>query len=206
MFGRIQTVDNKVLYNISRMHKPALTKIMVASSRLGNAGFVWWAICIPFFVVPEWRKTGFNFVFALCLAHLMGEIIIKHLVKRTRPCGRGADYKQTEVLLVPVRSHYGIICICHNGAVKMSACGLPANSYACILNWLFKNLSESSLSYRCSLRYVTRLNLRCYLGNSFQQHFCLTNKKSALFELILKECFLFCYFNFKSAFLTLINI
>ena len=26
MFGRIQTVDNKVLYNISRMHKPALTK------------------------------------------------------------------------------------------------------------------------------------------------------------------------------------
>lgn len=41
MFGRIQTVDNKVLYNISRMHKPALTKIMVASSRLGNAGFVW---------------------------------------------------------------------------------------------------------------------------------------------------------------------
>ena len=42
MFGRIQTVDNKVLYNISRMHKPALTKIMVASSRLGNAGFVWW--------------------------------------------------------------------------------------------------------------------------------------------------------------------
>ena len=41
MFGRIQTVDNKVLYNISRMHKPALTKIMVASSRLGNDDFVW---------------------------------------------------------------------------------------------------------------------------------------------------------------------
>ena len=94
MFGRIQTVDNKVLYNISRMHKPALTKIMVASSRLGNAGFVWWAICIPFFVVPEWRKTGFNFVFAVCLAHLMGEIIIKHLVKRTRPCHLLEDEEQ----------------------------------------------------------------------------------------------------------------
>ncbi len=86
MFGRIQTVDNKVLYNISKIHKPALTKIMVTASKLGNFGFVWWAICVPFFVVPEWRITGFSFVFALCFAHIWGEIIIKHIVKRTRPC------------------------------------------------------------------------------------------------------------------------
>ena len=86
MFGRIQSIDNKVLENISRLHKPALNKVMILASRAGNLGIVWWVICIPFFVVPKWRATGFNFVFALCLAHLAGEIIIKHIVKRTRPC------------------------------------------------------------------------------------------------------------------------
>ena len=168
MFGRIQTVDNKVLYNISRMHKPALTKIMVASSRLGNAGFVWWAICIPFFVVPEWRKTGFNFVFALCLAHLMGEIIIKHLVKRTRPCHLLEDEEQ----IINRPRFYSFPSGHTTASFAFATTALlrcqPANSFLGIYDWLFKNLLESSLSYRCSLRYATRLNLRNYLCNAFQ--------------------------------------
>lgn len=79
MFGRIQTVDNKVLYNISRMHKPALTKIMVASSRLGNAGFVWWAICIPFFVVPEWRKQALTLFLPSALLTLWAKSLLNIL-------------------------------------------------------------------------------------------------------------------------------
>ena len=42
MFGRIQNIDNRVLDNISRIHKPALNKIMITASRAGNAGIVWW--------------------------------------------------------------------------------------------------------------------------------------------------------------------
>ena len=86
MFGRIQNIDNRVLDNISRIHKPALNKIMITASRAGNAGIVWWAICLPFLINSNWRATGANFVFGLAWAHLMGEIIIKHIVKRVRPC------------------------------------------------------------------------------------------------------------------------
>jgi hypothetical protein len=50
----------------------------------------------------------------------------------------------------------------------MSTCGLSADSFLGIYDWLFKNLLESSLSYRCSLRYAARLNLRNYLCNAFQ--------------------------------------
>ena len=32
MFGRIQNIDNRVLDNISRIHKPALNKIMITAS------------------------------------------------------------------------------------------------------------------------------------------------------------------------------
>ena len=60
MFGRIQNIDNRVLDNISRIHKPALNKIMITASRAGNAGIVWWAICLPFLINSNWRATGAN--------------------------------------------------------------------------------------------------------------------------------------------------
>ena len=94
MFGRIQNIDNRVLDNISRIHKPALNKIMITASRAGNAGIVWWAICLPFLINSNWRATGANFVFGLAWAHLMGEIIIKHIVKRVRPCHTLDDDEQ----------------------------------------------------------------------------------------------------------------
>lgn len=94
MFGRIQNIDNRVLDNISRIHKPALNKIMITASCAGNAGIVWWAICLPFLINSNWRATGANFVFGLAWAHLMGEIIIKHIVKRVRPCHTLDDDEQ----------------------------------------------------------------------------------------------------------------
>lgn len=94
MFGRIQNIDNRVLDNISRIHKPALNKIMITASRAGNAGIVWGAICLPFLINSNWRATGANFVFGLAWAHLMGEIIIKHIVKRVRPCHTLDDDEQ----------------------------------------------------------------------------------------------------------------
>ena len=94
VFGRIQNIDNRVLERIGRIHKPALNKIMITASRAGNLGLVWWAICLPFVIRPDWRATGFNIIFALALAHLMGEIIIKHVVKRVRPCHRLDDDEQ----------------------------------------------------------------------------------------------------------------
>lgn len=94
MFGRIQNIDNRVLDNISRIHKPALNKIMITASRAGNAGIVWLAICLPFLINSNWRATGANFVFGLAWAHLMGEIIIKHIVKRVRPCHTLDDDEQ----------------------------------------------------------------------------------------------------------------
>ncbi len=94
MFGRIQNIDNRVLENIGKIHKPALNRIMITASRAGNFGTIWWAICLPFLIRAPWRATGLNFVFGLALAHLMGEIIIKHVVKRVRPCHQLGDEEQ----------------------------------------------------------------------------------------------------------------
>ena len=94
MFGRIQRIDNTVLDNIGRIHKPLLNKIMITVSRSGNLGIIWWAVCLMFIMRPMWRATGYNFVLGLSLAHIMGEMIIKHIVKRVRPCHRLGDDEQ----------------------------------------------------------------------------------------------------------------
>lgn len=86
MFGRLRSLDHRVLDNISRLHRPALNVVMKTASRSANVGIIWWVICLPFLINPNWRATGFNFVVAISFAHVMGEGLIKHLVKRIRPC------------------------------------------------------------------------------------------------------------------------
>ena len=107
MFGRIKKLDYRVLENISRIHRPKLNRIMVTASRLGNAGIVWWAVCLPFLINQRWRYTGLTIIFSLGLTSLMGEGIIKHAVKRVRPChsleddeqliNRGYDQQEVEI-------------------------------------------------------------------------------------------------------------
>ena len=86
MFKRIQNIDDVVIERIAKLHSPIKNKIMIAVSTAGNMGLVWFAICLPFLINAPWRATGANIIFGLAIAHLMGEIIIKHIVRRTRPC------------------------------------------------------------------------------------------------------------------------
>lgn len=86
MLGKLRNLDTLVLENISRIHSPALNIIMKTASRSANLGIIWWVIILPFLINKDWRLTGFNFVVAVCFAHVMGEGIIKHVVKRIRPC------------------------------------------------------------------------------------------------------------------------
>src|SRR5574344_460749 len=94
MFKRIQNIDNVVIDNISKIHSPIKNKIMIAASSAGNMGLIWFAITLPFLINAPWRITGANIILGLCIAHLMGEIILKHIVKRTRPCHNLSDEEQ----------------------------------------------------------------------------------------------------------------
>jgi undecaprenyl-diphosphatase len=91
VFGRIQNIDDRVLERILKIHKPALDKTMILFSKAGTFGTVWWLICMPFLFNQERRVTGINFVLGLAIVHLMGQMLIKNIVKRARPCHRLDD-------------------------------------------------------------------------------------------------------------------
>lgn len=94
MFPRIQSIDNKVLDRMGDLHRPALNRIMITISRLGNGGIIWWIVCLPFLCHPSTRAIGVAIILAVGIASGMGEGIIKHTVKRVRPCHKLDDDEQ----------------------------------------------------------------------------------------------------------------
>ena len=86
MLKRLQSIDDLILEKIAVLHNPVLNKIMIVISSLGNFGLIWFAICLPFLIVEPWRRTGVNMILGLCIAHLMGEILLKHIVDSATVC------------------------------------------------------------------------------------------------------------------------
>lgn len=103
MFARLKNLDSRIFDNIPRIHRPAINRIMRTASKLGNAGIVWWFVCIMFLIIPKWRYTGLVIIFAIGLTSLMGEGIIKHAVKRVRPCH---DLDEEDKLMNNPRTFY----------------------------------------------------------------------------------------------------
>jgi undecaprenyl-diphosphatase len=83
---KIQTIDELILEKISRMHSPFRNRVMKIITSLGNVGWVWFLLCLILLSLPKYRNAGVNIIFGLLINQVMGEGIIKHIVKRTRPC------------------------------------------------------------------------------------------------------------------------
>ncbi len=94
MFKKIQELDDKVIDNIIRFRSPLKNRIMIAASSAGNAGMIWFAICMPFLIYAPWRVTGANIIFALAFTQTLCELILKHIVRRERPVWKLSDDEQ----------------------------------------------------------------------------------------------------------------
>ena len=76
MFGRLKNLDDRIFDNIPRIHRPAINRIMVTASKLGNAGIIWWYVCAMFLIIPKWRYSGLVIIFSFFFTSLLGEGII----------------------------------------------------------------------------------------------------------------------------------
>lgn len=94
MIDRIQKIDDKILDNITRLYNPPLNAVMKFFTRLGNLGIVWFLIIIPLFIFVKTRVAAINMVIGISITHIMGEILIKHIVCRERPCHKLEDDEQ----------------------------------------------------------------------------------------------------------------
>jgi len=83
----IRNFDNTLMESI-RTHTKCrfLDFIMPFITKLGSAGMIWIVVAIAFLNSGKYRTYGFILITSLLLCFLVGNLTLKPLFERTRPC------------------------------------------------------------------------------------------------------------------------
>lgn len=82
---------------LQKIHNPILDRLMVAVTSLGNIGIFWILTGLLMLFFKRTRRCGFTVLLALLFSLLAGNLILKNLVARSRPCWINPDV----ALLIP---------------------------------------------------------------------------------------------------------
>ena len=75
-----------ILYAIQSIRTPFLDKLMAFLSTIGNAGALWIVIGVVLCISKKYRRGGMQMLSAELLSFIVGNLIIKNMVDRLRPC------------------------------------------------------------------------------------------------------------------------
>lgn len=74
------------LYFLQELHNPVLDKLMVFITTLGNSGLLWIGLAVIMLFFKKYRKCAVCIGIALLFKELIGNMILKELIMRERPC------------------------------------------------------------------------------------------------------------------------
>ena len=99
----IQSIDFSILDWIqSEIRNGPLDWIVPKITSLGNAGLIWIVLALTCVAVKKWRKCGLTMSAALLTGLLVGNVLIKLLAARDRPCWIAPP----DVMLIAVPKDY----------------------------------------------------------------------------------------------------
>lgn len=75
-----------LLYALQNIHNPVLDKIMIVLSIIGDAGLLWIGVAILLICMKKYRKCGLQVAVAMLLTFIVGNLILKNMIHRDRPC------------------------------------------------------------------------------------------------------------------------
>lgn len=88
----IQHIDEAVLFFIqNHLKSPALDRIMVTVTSLGNAGLIWIAAAFLLLLIKRYRKCGVSLICTIPLSRFLGDDLLKPFIGRVRPCNKFQD-------------------------------------------------------------------------------------------------------------------
>lgn len=95
-------MELQFLYMLQELHNDVLNDIMVFITSLGDGGVVWWSIAIVMLFFKKTRRCGITMMAGMALSYLLGNLLLKNLIARPRPCAVDPTVK----LLIPYPSEY----------------------------------------------------------------------------------------------------
>lgn len=75
-----------ILYFFQALHLPWLDWLMVQITSLGDGGWFWIALGVLFICMKKTRKLGIAMLLSLLIGFLIGNVWMKNLFERQRPC------------------------------------------------------------------------------------------------------------------------
>lgn len=76
---------------LQELHNPVLDFFFSKITVLGNAGMLWIIVCIIMLCTKKYRKCGIYFAVSLVCCFLIGNIFLKNVIARERPCWVNPD-------------------------------------------------------------------------------------------------------------------
>ena len=85
MWETLLTLDGAFLLWLQSLRIPILNTFFSFYTQLGNVGLVWILLSAAMLLHPKTRKAGFWALIAMLFGLLCTNVVLKHLVARTRP-------------------------------------------------------------------------------------------------------------------------
>ncbi len=86
MITFINDLDQSILFFIqTNLHFPILDKLMIFFTSAGDRGLIWISIAVILLINKKTRYFGVVTLVALIISTIMGEGILKHILRRQRP-------------------------------------------------------------------------------------------------------------------------
>lgn len=79
-------MDFKLLYLIDQLHNDILDKVMIFITNLGDSGIFWIVLALILICIKKTRKCGILMLISMLCGVIIGNGILKNLVRRARPC------------------------------------------------------------------------------------------------------------------------
>ena len=88
-----RNTNMKLLLALQKLRNPFLDKIMVCLTRLGDIASVWILMAIIFLFTNEYKLCGVTLILAIILSCIIGNLILKNIFARKRPCWINKEVK-----------------------------------------------------------------------------------------------------------------